>query len=229
MYDDDLFSNFYNTLTSTTDTDEDSSDSVTSYNPSSYGSTTTSYNPFNTDIGYKDDYSVTPNYESQSSYEPTRNVEEVQENEQRVVRGMDTPLIKREEPAVVLTKTRQRIYLHARMKIVLAMFATIVCALLFVSIWNFVNVGKLNSMIADKQITVNELQSSISSLTAEYNSLSEDGSVKQSASNSGYVESTDSNTTPLSIGEVYTESVIEELPSNWFNDVCDFFSNLFAA
>ena len=67
------------------------------------------------------------------------------------------------------------------------------------------------------------------SLKDKYTLMSDDGFVKDAASNSGFVESTDSNTEILSYGEVYSEPVIEELPSNWFNDVCDFFSNLFAA
>ena len=58
--------------------------------------------------------------------------------------------------------------------------------------------------------------------------MTDDGYMKKEASNSGFVESTDSNTTVLEYGEIYTEPEIEELPSNWFNDVCDFFSKLFA-
>ena len=110
----------------------------------------------------------------------------------------------------------------------LAMFITIVSALLFVSIFNFVNAGKINATLAEKQITINELKSSISGLKSEYNLMSDDGVMKEIASNSGFVESTDLNTTVLEYGEIYTEPEIEELPSNWFNDVCDFFSKLFA-
>ena len=228
MYDDDLYS-IYNAFNTTTTTDEDEEQqSVSSYNPSSYGSTTTSYNPYSTDTGYQDDYSVTPNYEEQSSYNSVRQAEEVEAPRSQVVSQMNTPMIKREAPAVVLTKTKQKIYLQARMKIVLAMFVTIVCSLLFVSIFNFVNVGKINSSIADKQATINELQANISELQATYNMLSDDGYVEELATNSGFVDSSESATT-LNYGEVYTEPVIEDLPSNWFNDVCDFLSGLFAA
>lgn len=229
MYDDDFYSNFLNSFSSTTTETEEESES-SSYSPSydtSYD-TTSSYNPYSSDT-YQDDYSVTPNYQEQSSYESNRVSEAPISENQSIVRQMNTPMIKKEEPAVVLTKTRQKIYLQARMKIAIAMFVTVVCALLFVSIWNFASIGKINQMIADKQITVSELQASITGLKSEYNLISDDGNMKDVASNSGYVDSTDSNTTILNVGEVYSEPVVEELPSNWFNDVCDFFSNLFAA
>lgn len=234
MFDDDLFSMFNNYTSTTTDTEEESS---SSYSPSSYEqpSSTESYNPYSSDNStYQDDYSVTPNYEEQSTYDSgIRNVE-TERAEQKLVSQMHTPLIKREEQAVVLTKTKQKIYLQARMKIVLAMFITIVSALLFVAIFNFVNASKINASLAEKQITINELQSSISSLKAEYNMLSDEGNLidkvttPTSEGGLGFVESNNSNTTVLEYGEIYTEPVIEELPSNWFNDVCDFFSKLFA-
>ena len=31
------------------------------------------------------------------------------------------------------------------------------------------------------------------------------------------------------IDEIYEEQFVEDVPSNWFNDVCEFFSKLFAA
>ena len=227
MFDDDLFSMFNNNYTAT-DTEESSSTST--YSPSSYEQPSqTTYNPYMSDNSYQDDYSTAQNYEEQSSYDSSVRSVEPERTEQRVISQMHTPVIRKEQEAVVLTKTKAKIYLQARMKIVIAMFITIVSALLFVSIFNFVNAAKINATLAEKQITINGLQESISQLKGEYNTMTDDGYMKQEASNSGFVESTDSNTTVLEYGEVYTEPVIEELPSNWFNDVCDFFSNLFAA
>lgn len=227
MFDDDLFSMFNNNYTAT-DTEETSSAST--YSPSSYDQPSqTTYNPYMSDNSYKDDYSTAQNYEEQSSYNSGVRSVEPEKTEQKVVSQMHTPVIKKEQETVVLTKTKAKIYLQPRMKIVIAMFITIVSALLFVSIFNFVNAGRINASLAEKQITIEELQTSITRLKGEYNKMTDDGHIKQEASNSGFVESTDSNTTVLEYGDVYTEPVIEELPSNWFNDVCDFFSKLFAA
>ena len=228
MFDNDLFSMFNNNYTAT-DTEEESS-SASTYSPSSYEQPSqTTYNPYLSDNSYQDDYSTAQNYEEQSSYDSSVRSVEPERTEQRVISQMHTPVIRKEQEAVVLTKTKAKIYLQPRMKIVIAMFITIVSALLFVSIFNFVNAAKINATLAEKQITVEELQSSITSLRGEYNTMTDDGYMKQEASSSGFVESTDSNTTVLEYGEIYTEPVVEELPSNWFNDVCDFFSNLFAA
>ncbi len=226
MFDDDLYSSLLNSFSSTTTETEEDKTTTTSYNPStSYG-----YNPYSDDNNYdEDDYTIAQTYKSEKSYDSGRRQEDDSIVQTKTISQMNTPMIQKEEPAVVLTKTKQRIYLQARMKIIIAMFATIVCSLLFVSIFNFVNVSRINSSIAEKQATISELESSILDLQATYNLLSEDGTVKNLATNSGFVDSSDINTTSLSIGEVYAEPVIEELPSNWFNDVCDFFSNLFAA
>lgn len=225
MFDDDLYSSLLNSFSSTTTETEEDKTTTTSYNPS----TNFGYNPYSDDSSYNDDYTVTQNYETEKSYESNKRQDDDAIVQTKTISQMNTPMIQKDEPAVVLTKTKQRIYLQARMKIIIAMFATIVCSLLFVSIFNFVNVSRINSSIAEKQATISELESSILDLQATYNLLSEDGTVKNLATNSGFVDSSDINTTSLSIGEVYTEPVIEELPSNWFNDVCDFFSNLFAA
>lgn len=229
MFDDDLYSMFNNYTSTTTDTDENSAS--TTYSPSydDSNSTQTSQNPYLNDNDYQDDYSATPNYEEQSSYDSgARNIE-INRPEERVIQQMNTPLIKREAQAVSLTKTKQKVYLQARMKIMIAMFITIVSALLFVSIYNFASAGKINASLASKQTTIRELQTSISVLKSEYNLMSDDGYVKDNASSQlGFVESNDSNTITLNYGDIYTEPVIEDLPSNWFNDVCDFFSKLFA-
>ena len=227
MFDDDLYSSLLNSFgTTTTETDEEN-ETASSYGPSSYNTTTT-YNPYSTDTSYQDDYSVTPNYEEQSSYESANRSESTVETGQTYVSSMHTPMIQREEKAVVLTKTKQKIYFHARMKIAIAMFVTIVSALLFVTVFNFVNAGRINSSLADKQVEINQIQESIMRLQNTYNEMSDDDYVIQEADGLGFKDATD-DTITLTVGEVYTEPVIEELPSNWFNDVCDFFSNLFAA
>ena len=107
MFDDDLYSSLLNSFGSTTTETEDESESTSSYSPSSYNSTT--YNPYSSDTSYQDDYSITPNYEEQSSYQSLSRNEGVQESQQKFVAQMNTPLVQKEAPAVVLTKTKQKI------------------------------------------------------------------------------------------------------------------------
>lgn len=228
MFDEDLFNSLYGgTSTITTDTETSQvSSSDTGYSPSA------TYNPFATNYE-DDDYSVTPNYTSEQNYNTTSysSVETTPEQTRVAIRSMETPVIKKDETEVVsLVKTQSKIRLEPRMKIVASMFAIILCALVFAIIWNFVSISKLNSMIADKQITISQLQSGIIAGQVQYTEISDEVLESVQKEGSGYVPSeVDKNTFFRDLEEMQVETVIKDIPSNWFNDVCNFFSNLFAA
>lgn len=228
--DNDLF-DLYNSLGITTKTEEPpQTEQQTSqtYEPSSYSAPSSNYNPYlNNDTGYVDDYSVTPNYQEQQSYESTTREAPQQTEEKVYVRQMDAPLIKREAPAVTLTKKRQRMYFEGRMKIVASMFVIIVACLLFVSVFNFIKAGQINSTLSQKQTTITELQNSITKLKDTYNLLSDDERVKSEAGDMNFVDSDSSNTEVFNLDEMYVEEAIQDLPSNWFNDVRGFLSGIF--
>lgn len=231
MGDNDIFE-FLNSLNSTTtvtenETQQESQD-TTSYSPNS------SYNPYtNVSQGTYDDYSVTPNYTEEQTYNPTYNsgfADTYTEEPVQVKQPyrMETPTIRKDEtPVVNLVKTKHKIELQARMKIVVAMFSVIVSLLLFVSIYNFAYAGKLKASFADKQAEISMLQADISTLVAEYNKYG--NSVKDTATQNGYVEVTDENTMSIKLGEFHEEQIVEsDLPSGWFNKVCDFLSGIFS-
>ncbi len=230
--DDNSLYNFLNSLGSTTITENETQttpNDTTSYTPDS------SYNPYsNLSQGTYDDYSVTPNYTEQQSYNPSYNqfdmdstIDEPVQTKQ--VYKMETPtILKDETPVVNLVKTKHKIELQARMKIVIAMFSVIMSLLLFVSIYNFVFASKLKSGFADKQAQIASLQTSISQLSAEYNFLGEDEQILDLAKSEGYVDVSDENTMTIKLGEFHEEQQVKDLPSNWFNDVCDFLSGLFS-
>lgn len=217
----DLLNSYGNTTTMTQPSTEVETDT------SNYSSQM-SYNPYNQASYDDDDYSMTQNYSEEQSYaSPSRS--EIDEEEQvRVVRQMNVPTIKKEEPAVNLIKKRQRIHLQARMKIALTVFSVMVLSLIFAIIWNFASIGKMKASFAGKEVEISQLQSSISGLKSEYTSLDNGETLKQKAEEAGFVESDSSNTVDVVLDELYSEKVVDELPSNWFNDVCDFLSNLFA-
>lgn len=229
MFDDDNFFNMFNNDSSTvtqTDTQTDTSSSQdTGY------SSQTSYNPYsNVSQGEYDDYSVNPNYTSEQSYNSVSPTTETEQNEttQKYFTTMDAPLIKKDEtPVVNLVKSRQKIELKGRMKIVLSMFVIIVASLIFVTFYNFIAANQLKNSFAGKQQEITALEASISKLKAEYNYLDSDDEIKKLAEREGYVDITEENTITVSLGEEHYETKIKDLPSNWFNDVCEFFSRLF--
>ena len=227
MYDDDFYSILNSLAGNTTTTTEQKTEQQTTTTPTYSAPSTPSYSPWADD----DDYSVNQNYEEQKSYNSVNQSSEDSTettNDVFEVRQMSAPMIKREEPAVNLIKKRQRIELGARMKIIASMFAVIVASLIFAIVWNFASAASMKATFAGKQVEINALTQSIMGLKEEYTLLSDDEQIKTKAENEGYVESTDDNTIVVDFDSYYAEQAIEEMPSNWFNDVCDFFSRLFA-
>lgn len=231
MYDDDIFS-FLNSMNSTTTETEQETTSVPSYNPQSESQTT--YSPYLQNQDDEDDYSVAQNYEEQQSYNsinqdyssPISSVSEQQST--RVLRQMETPMIQKEEPAVNLIKKRQRIELQARMKMVICVFAVVLASLIFAIAWNFSSIGKMKATFAGKQVEISQLQQDIMGLQTAYTSLSDGEQIKQKAEDVGYVDTDSDNTVEIKLEKVYDEYIVEDLPSNWFNDVCDFLSGIFS-
>ena len=240
MEDNSLF-DFLNSLGTSTVTENETQvepKETTSYSPNS------SYNPYqNSSQSTYDDYSVTPNYTEQQSYNPTYNQvssdtfddEPVQKKQ---VYKMETPTILRDEtPVVNLVKTKHKIELQARMKIVIAMFSVIMSLLLFVSVYNFVFASGLKASFANKQSEIAALQASISMLSNEYNDKATRESFDErnqfdeygNPKDPEYVDITDDNTMSIDLGEFHEEQkIVSELPSNWFDNVCDFLSGLFS-
>ena len=228
MYDDDFYSILNSLAGNTTTTTEQKTEQQTTTTPTYSAPSTPSYNPWADD----DDYSVNQNYEEQKSYNSVNQSYDADtnmaSNDVFEVRQMAAPMIKREAPAVNLIKKRQKIELGARMKIIASMFAIIVASLIFAIVWNFANAASMQASFAGKQVEINALTQSIMGLKEEYNLLSDDEQIKIKAEDAGYVDSTDDNTIVVDFNSYYAEQAIEEVPSNWFNDVCDFFSKLFA-
>lgn len=227
MYDDDFYSILNSLAGNTTTTTEQKTEQQTTTTPTYSAPSTPSYSPWADD----DDYSVNQNYEEQKSYNSVnQSYEDSTETTNDVfeVRQMSAPMIKKEEPTVNLIKKRQRIELGARMKIIASMFAVIVATLIFAIVWNFASAASMKATFAEKQVEINALTQSIMGLKEEYTLLSDDEQIKTKAENEGYVESTDDNTIVVDFDSYYAEQAIEDVPSNWFNDVCEFFSKLFA-
>ena len=223
MYDDndDLFSffNSYNSGSTTTETEQETETTV-GYNPSSYGGYSSTQ-----DTGFVDDYTTNQNFEEQRFYQPTQVSNPVQTTTVAPNRSMETPMILKEEKAVTLTRTKQKIQLNARMKIMIAMFSVIMAALVFVIAFNFITASKINANSTQKLATIESLQASINDLSGEYIVYTSNEYLKDQ----GFVEAVENvNTYRVSFDEIPAEPAVEPLPSNWFNDVCEFFSRLFA-
>lgn len=216
----DYLNSLFNTdYSSTTTTETEVDAQQTTYSPQT-GYSATGYE--------RDDYSSAQNFTEQQSYESTSSNRFTETETQSVrVSQMQTPMIEKSAPVVNLVKSRARIHLETRMKIVLSVFSVIVACLLFVSIFNFITVNRLEATFAGKEQQINELELRISESQTKYNVKVND-EFNEWVEENGYQYVNSSNTKTIRIDNVYEEDTVQEVPSNWFNDVCEFFSRLFA-
>lgn len=216
MYNDDDLFNMFNSYT-TTETDNDTYQDTQTPQPS--GDFQQQNNP------YIDDYTTKQNFSEQKSYNSPVIDESFETIKQTTTKQMSAPTIKQSEKTVNLIKKREKLYFSPRLKNAAVVLAVIMVALVFATIWNFAWSARVNADFAAKQAQINEISQSINELKIEYNELTSVGDM----SSSGYVEKVDGeNSFTFSLDEFYTEPEIEKLSSNWFNDVCEFFSKIFA-
>ena len=219
MFEDEFFSKYTSTTTTSDETSQETYRPQTSY---------TQAQSFDDD----QDYSSAQNFTEQKSYNSvSQNTFEDDEEEQQVFQtpSLNAPVIQRSVPTVNLVKKRAKLVLETRMKTVIAVFAMIVACLLFVSIFNFIQVGKIEATFADKQIEIAALENSITASKTTYTLVSEEEYLRQWAETNEFVEANETNTIVVDLSQFYQEPAgPEAIPSNWFNDVCEFLSRLFA-
>ena len=176
------------------------------------------------------DYSTKSNFKEETGYDIKNKVQSFSEHEQETFSFFPIDIQRKslkDQEQVSLIKTRQRFILGGRLKIVLSSFIVIMISLMVAIIWNFAQIAKLNSDLTEKEVTINELQKSISNKTDEYKLVDSEENTKKLAEASGYVQVTEENSKIISLGEMHTEATPTQIPSNWFNDVCNFLINVF--
>ena len=190
MFEDDFFSKYSSTTTTSEETSQET------YRPQ------TDYSANSQQFDDDQDYSVTQNFTEQKSYNSVsqNTFEEEDEQEQRFeTPSLNAPVIQRSEPTVNLIKKRAKLVLETRMKVVVAVFSMLVACLLFISIFNFIQVGKIESQFASKQIEIANLEKSITDSKATYTLVSDDEYLRQWAETNEFVETNDTNTIVVDI------------------------------
>lgn len=176
---------------------------------------------------FKDDYSANQNFQEETNYDIKPHLDSyVNTESQQRFKPIEMPLI--EKKVQQLEKLQEQpLVLNSKMKILLTSFIVIISSLIFAIVWNFVAAAKLNLQLENKSNTVSELQVSIKTLDEEYNILDNIDNLKEKIEEAGFIESNETNTITISLDEMYKEKTVSEIPSNWFNDVCNFISSIF--
>lgn len=116
-----------------------------------------------------------------------------------------------------------KVTLNARGRIIVSVIAICICALMAFMIGNAVAIGNLNYQINQQQEIVYQQQETVNGLQQEYDALT--NGAQQAAIDSGYTQTIEN---AYSVDEVLELNRAEtEIPGNWFDNLCNFLSNLF--
>lgn len=121
-------------------------------------------------------------------------------------------------------QTPLKIKLHARAKIVISVLSVCICALMAFMIANFVTIGNLNGIIAQKQQVVIEQQDRVNHLQEEYDKL--ESSTEETAKNNGFTQIDNEQVNEIDLVNPL-EKPQANIEGNWFDNFCNWLSGIF--
>jgi len=118
-----------------------------------------------------------------------------------------------------------KLKINAHGKLLLTVFSCIVCLLVGFSIYNAVVISKINGEVISKQVAVAELQSDINGIESQIENMSSESNINSKLDNS-FRKVTDNDKVYLEESEK-SEVPTYEKSTNFFDKICEFFSNIF--
>lgn len=166
----------------------------------------------------------TPSYEYEREYVSNNNIETNEEKNPFKTSSFERLDIERVKPRQKLT---YKFNTHG--KILLTVYSAICMILVAFVIFNAVQISNIKAVNKSNAEIISAKQEVINVLEDEYEYLGSDEGVSNRLSNDNYfknfVKQDDSNTVTIYLED--GESVpTYHAPSNWFDDICEFFSNL---
>ena len=166
-------------------------------------------------------------FDDNTEYEVERNYssldEEAVETNDRV---MSMPSVVPRENIQTRPVYEGKVKLRARAKIAITVYSIILACLISFAIYNAVAISNMNASIATQNQTMIEEQLVINELLSEYNNLGSDTTIRL-RTEGVFVEPTESDIVRASKTQMVER---DEVPveSNWFEDLCEFISELFS-
>ena len=205
----------YSSGTTVLDNQLDFSATVPSYvSQSSYSPSTSTYEQTSS---YEE---TTPSYQVETEY----NFEKLPEDEIIVPTFMPTL----DRPAPVREESREvKIKLNSRGKIALSAFGVIVGILIAFMVYNAVVISGLSNQLAYLEVEKQSITASVAQSSLEYQELTSYDNIDMKAWDEyGMGMSNPANDKTMSI-KPRPEIKETKIQGNWFDSVCEFFSNLF--
>ena len=160
----------------------------------------------------------TPSYQVETEY----NIEKLPEDE--IIIPTFMPTLDRSVPEVNGVKD-VKIRLNARGKIVASVFSLVVGILIAFMVYNAVVISNLSNQLAYLEVERQSISASVGELSSSYQDLTSYSSVEQNAIDLGMkVAGGTSEVISITPRPEIKEATVQ---GNWFDSVCEFFSNLF--
>lgn len=174
---------------------------------------------------YSSYQTTTEEDEPVSSYEVEReyNIESLPEDEVIVPTFMPTL---NEGKANTVENTDFKLKLNARGKIIACVFGFVACLLVAFVAYNAVVIGKLSSSLAELEVDQVRQSASVGNLETSYQLMTSTDSMSQAAINNGLKTSTATDSVSITLAD-RPEIKAAEKTTNWFNNICEFLSELF--
>lgn len=142
-------------------------------------------------------------------------------------RTMAMPNVIRKARVIETPENTSKIKIRARGKIAITVYSIILVALITFAIYNAVAINALQSAVATKNQTYISQLADINALQSEYNELGMDETIMDKAAENGFILSTENDVVRVSKVEMASRDKVE-VESNWFEELCQFLSNIFS-
>lgn len=179
----------------------------------------TGFSPYQTQTQEEEVEEQTPTYEVEKEYK----INGLQEDEEIVPTFM--PTVNSTQPESV-APTDFKIKLNARGKIIASVFSIVACCLIAFMIYNAVVISKLTNNLNYLEMERATNASVVSNLQSNHERLTSNTHLSDEAGSLGLNYSPESADMTISL-PARPEISEPQKSTNWFNSLCEFFSNLF--
>lgn len=130
---------------------------------------------------------------------------------------------KQEQTIVATSEVQPQAHLSARAKIILSVMSIVACMLVAFAIYNAVSISALGYSVAEKSAVYASMQEEVGALEETYNGLASDETINNQLGD--LFVNGDSEIVLPTMPE--RDAIVYETPTNWFDRLCEWFSNLF--
>ena len=145
---------------------------------------------------------------------------------QKFVNEQNSYVPERETLSVERVSEKPTFKLKQKAKVWLVCFSLIAIMLFSLCIYNGININNLNNQIDNTTTSINNINKDIETIVKDIGKLTDDQEIMNNASDMGLTEVDNANNIEIELN-VKNEVEDYESQTNFFDEICNFFNNLF--